>query len=198
MTAQTDPYVRVYYRIMEDPKFANVYDDKAALGTWLTLLIHADALYPSAARLPHGVRRANVEKLVKAGLIELEGNRFRVHGLEAERGKRAETARFAADVKHHGLAAAVQMQSERTALAKREQSGSSASAVPLLAEPLRASPNRTEPTRARERVNGSKNETDQERHARYLALRDDPSQSADIRYAARAEVDRLEAVGVKP
>jgi hypothetical protein len=42
---------------------------------------------------------------------------------------------------------------------------------------------------------GSKNlETDEERMARYLALRDDPSKSADIRYAAENEVKRLEAL----
>jgi hypothetical protein len=42
---------------------------------------------------------------------------------------------------------------------------------------------------------GSKNlETDEERMARYLALRDDPSKSADIRYAAENEVKRLQAL----
>jgi hypothetical protein len=42
--------------------------------------------------------------------------------------------------------------------------------------------------------NGSKNETDEERLARYLLLRDDPSKSADIRYAAKNEVERLVAL----
>lgn len=203
MTAQTDPYVRVYYGIMDDPKFADVYPDKAALGTWLTLLIHADALYPAPATLPHGVRIATVEKLVQAGLIDLlSGHRYRVHGLEPEREKRVESARYAADVKYHGVAEAQRLQAERNASAMRAQSVSNADPMPLRAEPLRSSPSRSNPslsspTPAGAKKNGSNDqETDEERLARYRSLMVDESRSADIRRAAQDEVERLEILRV--
>lgn len=45
-----------------------------------------------------------------------------------------------------------------------------------------------------DKKNGSKNqETEEERYARYLRLRDDPSQSADIRHAASKAVEQYEA-----
>lgn len=156
MTAQDDPYVRVYYSIVDDPKFADVYDDDAALATWLRLLLHADAMYPAAATLPRGTRKVSVDKLVKVGLVDMgAGYRYRVRGLAAEREKRAEAARFAADVKHHGLAAAMQRQSERRANAVRAQSERSADGVPLRTEPLRTEPNRATPTRAPALENGA-------------------------------------------
>lgn len=199
MTAQEDPYVRVYYRIVDDPKFADVYDDDRALATWLRLLLHADAMYPAAATLPHGTRRSALDKLVKAALVDLgTGHRYRIHGLEAEREKRAEASRFAADVKHHGTDEAKRRQSERNAAAVRPESERSADGVPLLSEPIRSSPSRSNPSHSAPTAaagsNGFKNpETDGERLARYRALRDDPSTNADVRHAAKTEVERLEA-----
>lgn len=88
MTAQPDPYVRVYYRITDDPKFADVYDNDAALALWLRLLITADATWPAAAPLPMADRDA-LDTLVSAGLVDLVGaTRYRIHGLESERSKR--------------------------------------------------------------------------------------------------------------
>jgi hypothetical protein len=194
MTAQDDPYVRVYYRIVDDPKFASIYDDDQALATWLRLLLHADAMHPAPATLPQGTRKSALDKLVAAGLVEQgTGHRYRIHGLNAERGKRAEAARFAADVKNHGREEALRRQSVRSAAAHLEQSMSSAERVPLRTEPLQSSPNRASPTLPREKI-GSRNETDEERLARYVALRDNPSTSADIRYAADKEVERLHAI----
>jgi len=54
MTAQPTPYVRVYYSITDDEKFAELYDDDGALASWLRLLITADAMYPAAAPIPAG------------------------------------------------------------------------------------------------------------------------------------------------
>lgn len=101
MTAQSDPYVRVYYRIVDDPKFAAIYDDDAALALWLRLLLSADAMYPAAAPLPFGTRRAVLAKLVECGLVDVgANNRYRIHGLEAEREQRSEHARKAAHAMH--------------------------------------------------------------------------------------------------
>jgi hypothetical protein len=201
MTAQTDPYVRVYYRIIDDPKFANVFDDKGTLGWWVTLLLAADATYPAPAHLPRKIKDATLAKLTEAGLVDLlDGERYRIRGLASERDTRAEAARFAADAKHHGHPEAVRRQSERNADALRTASRPDAETLPLRSSPLRSAPIqsaplRTAPTPAGAEKHGSKNlETDEERMARYLALRDDPSKSADIRYAAENEVKRLEAL----
>ena len=97
MTAQPDPYVRVYYRIIDDPKFESVYDDDAALATWLRLLLAADAMYPAPATIPRSVKALVLKKLAKAELIDLlPGDRYRVHGLGSERERRTEQAKRAA------------------------------------------------------------------------------------------------------
>ena len=139
MTAQADPYVRVYYRIMDDPKFADVYTDKATLGTWLTLLIHADALYPTAATLPHGIKKASVDKLVGAGLVDLLPNhRYRMHGLAAEREQRSE----------HGRKAALARYGQSTSNASAMHEQSTSSARPMHSDPLRTEPIQSAPLRS--------------------------------------------------
>ena len=90
MTKPLDPYSRVYWRIAEDPRFAAIYPDERHLGTWLRLLVLADAMYPTAAPVPATARKASVKALVDCGLIELiPGGLYRVHGLASERERRS-------------------------------------------------------------------------------------------------------------
>lgn len=99
-------YVRVYYSIVNDERFANVYHDARHLGTWLQLLMVADAMYPADAPLPAYVNRASVKVLVECGVVEtLPFQHYRVHGLASEREKRSHAAR---------IANAVRWDSERT------------------------------------------------------------------------------------
>lgn len=206
MTAQADPYVRVYYGIFDDPKFATIIDDKAALGWWLTLLIGADAMYPAPATLPHGISKAKLQLLVDAELVDvLPGSRYRVHGLAAERTKRHEHAVAAGKKRAEGApreggrftsGSDQQVTSKPPAGAgQRWSSGSPAlTSTPILSDPIlsEATPIRSDPAPAGAARNGSKTETDEERLARYRSLRDDPSRSADMRSAADDEVKRLE------
>jgi hypothetical protein len=92
-------YSRVYHEIRDDPKFAAVYSDDHALATWLRLLIAADMAWPASAEFAAGVRRPVVARLAAAGLVDVQANpkMFRMHGLDKERGMRAEAARSAAD-----------------------------------------------------------------------------------------------------
>lgn len=87
-------YCRVYYTVKDDPKFETIYTDDHHLATWLRLLIAADAIWPASADLPAAARKASVSALVAAGLVDLlPSGRYRIHGLDAERGSRRDAAR---------------------------------------------------------------------------------------------------------
>jgi len=94
------PYSRVYWSVIDDPKFAGVYDDNAAFAWWVRLLMIADQAYPASAHLPAGVSRQTLKTLTDCGLIDKQaGGRFRVHGLDAERRRRSDMARASADAR---------------------------------------------------------------------------------------------------
>lgn len=108
------PYCRVYYSIVDDPKFANVYDDDRALAAWLRLLIVADMAWPQSAHMPSTTNRKAVAILVGAGLVDIQsGGRYRIHGLDAERNRRADSARAGSSSRWG--ANAMQTHSERNA-----------------------------------------------------------------------------------
>ena len=86
-------YVRVYYQIIDDDRFAHVYSDDAALAAWLRMLLDADALWPASASLPRSLPRRVLQVLTESGLIEVSGSRLRVHGLDAERQRRSDVGR---------------------------------------------------------------------------------------------------------
>lgn len=95
-------YVRVYYSIRDDPKFDRVRSNVACLGTWLWLLMSADAVWPASADLPRGVTAGNLRILVDCGLIDLlPEHRYRIHGLDAERNARSIAASNAAALRWH-------------------------------------------------------------------------------------------------
>jgi len=148
MTAQTDPYVRVYYRVIDDPKFRDVFDDDTRLACWLRLLLIADGTYPAPAPIPHGVKRAALGHLVDVGLVDLEpGSRFRIHGMDTERGGRSRKAAEAArkrwsDASPDAVAMPAHSVSNATA------SDTNMHSAPLLSTPLRSSPNRSAPAHA--------------------------------------------------
>jgi hypothetical protein len=87
------PYSRVYWSTMEDAKFDGIREDPRLFGAWALLLIAADMSHPSPAYLIPTVPRASVTRLAEAGLIDLlDGFRYRVHGLDAERERRRTAA----------------------------------------------------------------------------------------------------------
>jgi hypothetical protein len=82
-------YSRVYWSIVDDPKFVTIYDSDTHLAAWLRLLLIADQAHPASAHLPSNVRRSSVKALAECELIDLlPGSRYRVHGLDAERERR--------------------------------------------------------------------------------------------------------------
>lgn len=95
-------YVRVYYSVVNDDRFAEIYHDGRRFGTWLQLLLIADAMYPADAPIPAYVHRASLKALTDCGLVEIRAHQhFRVHGLASERGLRSESGRIAAGARWH-------------------------------------------------------------------------------------------------
>ena len=90
-------YVRVYYSIIGDERFEKVYPEPKVLGTWLQLLLLADAIYPADAALPGYVNRASLRVLVDAGLVvERPHGHYAIHGLASEREMRSRSGRIGA------------------------------------------------------------------------------------------------------
>jgi hypothetical protein len=114
------PYSRVYWSIIDDPKFEDVYDNDAHLAAWLRLLMIADQAYPASAHIPTNVQLDSVARLEDVGLIEVSGHRYRVHGLASEREMRSQSARNAA---------AVRWQSESNA--RRDETSKDKTSTPL-------------------------------------------------------------------
>ncbi len=88
MTRAERPYSRIYHEVMDDPKFDGIREDVRHFGTWALLLVVADMAWPSSAYLPPAPKRS-VDALVDRGLVDiLPGGRYRIHGLDRERGER--------------------------------------------------------------------------------------------------------------
>ena len=156
MTAQRDPYVRVYYSIKADAKFVGIYRDDRALGCWLRLLLTADASHPAPAEFPMGTDMETVERLVAAGLVDLVGDGcYTIHGLENERSKRSTDARTAAKARWSDATA---MRPHATAMRPHVHGVDDAcdsmctpmrsDASPLRSTPLLSSPSNSEPSSA--------------------------------------------------
>jgi hypothetical protein len=141
MTAQQDPYVRVYYRVIDDPKFRDVFDDDSRLATWLRLLLIADGTYPAPAPIPASTKRSALAHLVTAGIIDLEpGGRYRVHGMEPERSRRSAQAEAAARKRWDA-------RNDAPAMRSHPVSNAGASDVPMHSAPIQAVPLHSEPIR---------------------------------------------------
>ena len=96
----TAPYSRVYWSVMDDPKFDDVRGDLMVFGSWTLLLIVADMAYPAPAFVPRSIPEYAMSELVRVGLVEsLSGDRFRIHGLAKEREMRSQSGRNAAAVR---------------------------------------------------------------------------------------------------
>lgn len=86
-------YVRLYYSIIDDPKFESVYGDDAAWAAYTRLLMLADSMWPASPPIPKSCKAGAFRKLVAESIIDvLPGHKFRIHGLDAERARRKESA----------------------------------------------------------------------------------------------------------
>jgi hypothetical protein len=120
------PYSRVYWEALDDPKFANVWDDDQALAAWLRLLVAADMAWPASASLYRGVRTSALSALCSSGLVDMQpSGRYRIHGLDKEREARsrhassAATARWDDDMPSHPVSIAQGMHEHPVSNAER-------------------------------------------------------------------------------
>ena len=160
------PYSRVYHEIVEHPRFERVYRNPSALGTWLQLLLTADAMYPMPAPMPP--RTPTVRLLIDCGLVIVRtGNRYSMRGLSEERERRSDAARNAA--------------------AMRWQSGRNAEPMPR-----RDETRLEEKSSAVARENRPLTEADRDALlAENMRLMNDPKAEAHVRRAAEKTVARL-------
>lgn len=94
----TRPYSRIYHELVDDPMFAQVYENDRAFAAWVRMLIVADAMWPASAPMPS--KSGAVRLLIESGLvIERPGNRYTIRGLDKERQSRSDSARNAAAVR---------------------------------------------------------------------------------------------------
>jgi hypothetical protein len=92
-----NPYSRIYWSVMDDPKFDGIREDARVFGSWVLLLIYADLAYPAPTYRPPFVPAAAFKRLVAVGLVDdLPGKRYRIHGLASDRDMRSHYARNAA------------------------------------------------------------------------------------------------------
>lgn len=155
MTKVRRPYSRVYWEVIDDPKFAHVWDDDRALATWLRLLVAADMAWPASATLPRSSHAKSVAVLVDAGLVDRQaGDRYRIHGLDKERNARSEQAAGAANARHNGMHPDEPPHPASTADGMRPHPVSNAQRMPSQDEQRRAEQRRDEASKAHAR-NGS-------------------------------------------
>lgn len=162
MTKVRRPYSRVYWEVIDDPKFAHVWDDDRALATWLRLLVAADMAWPASATLPRSSHAKSVAVLVDAGLVDRQaGDRYRIHGLDKERNARSEQAAGAANARHNGMHPDEPPHPASTADGMRPHPVSTAQRVPSQDEQRKDETRRDEPSNGARDPMGSTGELDE-------------------------------------
>jgi len=91
------PYSRLYHELAEE--YTEVYDSPL-LADYMRLLVAADQSYPVRARWTGLTTKRGLQRLESCGLVEVDGTRYSVKGMEKERATRAERARRAAYARH--------------------------------------------------------------------------------------------------
>ncbi len=108
MSAQADPYIRIYRRVRSDDRFEHAYSCDVCLAAYLRLLLDADACYPMPASVPRSLKAHARTHLLEAGIIEAQpADCYIIHGLSSERERRSEQARLNVTHRYAGTTAVV-------------------------------------------------------------------------------------------
>jgi len=97
------PYSRIYWSIVDHPRFEKVYNDDYALALWVRLLVLADSMWPASAPIPalprsRGTPNRALTVLIECGLVvpSEDRRRYTIRGMNAERERRSQLGRNAA------------------------------------------------------------------------------------------------------
>lgn len=90
------PYTRVYHQLADE--YPDIYDG-TDLAAFVRLLIAADQTWPSSARWAGYATRPEVQRLADAGLLHIDGVRYRIRGMDKERNARSNAASNAARIR---------------------------------------------------------------------------------------------------
>lgn len=89
MTKPIDPFTRLPWRMVDDDRFASVYEDDSAFALYCRLKMAADMAWPASAPLPFGAKKAVLKRLADAGVVSLlAANRYRCPDLDEDRTRR--------------------------------------------------------------------------------------------------------------
>jgi hypothetical protein len=199
MSGAADPYIRLYFRVRNDPRFEHVYGCDPCWAAYTRLLFDAEAAFPVPASLPSTLRPHAKAELLAAGIIELRIHGcYVIHGLEAERERRSHQGRAGASARWD--ASAVRTDSERNANASPKQAGADANALrqhpasgsdALLAESTTESESTTEQEQGASRARAHEDDADPAYNLRvWLAAHNAPVRDGDgyhtrlVRYVA--------------
>ena len=156
-----DPYSRLYWRLSDE--YPDIWDDAALLGAYVQLLVPADMAWPSKPHRPALVDPDAYARLVECGLVEEEGQRYTVRGLDKHRRRRQRAGRTGARERWRKATAEedAEVLSEVTAQVTAMQSHSdrtddrTAIGMPSRAKPSQDEPRRDKTRRtAREKTRG--------------------------------------------
>lgn len=156
MSTPKREYARIYHDVVDDSDMKPIYANDLAWSTWTKLLLIGDQAWPSSGMLPAGLSRQGLKLCVDHGAVIVDGNRFRIRGMDKERTSRSERARRAANALHGGSERSEDadddgMQSHPPSTANGEQTHPSGTAekVPSKAKPSRAEQSRAEQEQTR-------------------------------------------------
>lgn len=105
-------YSKVYHLLADE--YPTVFDGPD-LAAYVRLLVAANQAWPTAARWPGYATKTEVQRLATVGLVLLDGQRFRIKGLDKERTARSEAARHAARTRHADAARTADSNADGTA-----------------------------------------------------------------------------------
>lgn len=89
-------YARFYYERFR-AEYPDLYANSTTLGDFMKLLVESELAWPNHPEFPRSVRKSSITTFIERGLVEVAGYGFRLRGFAAERQRRTDKAKAAAE-----------------------------------------------------------------------------------------------------
>lgn len=89
-------YARFYYERFR-AEYPEIYRNSATLGDFLKLIVESELAWPNHPEVPGSVRKSSIATFLEVGLIRIVGYGYELRGFTAERQRRTDKAKDAAD-----------------------------------------------------------------------------------------------------